>query len=82
MPERVAQTDAYTQLSEVDGSGPFKFVKDQWQPGHKAVYVRNPLRPAISRCPACKLQHSVTPAHRSGHWPRRDALGQDREMGT
>ena len=41
MPERLAQTDAYTQLSEVDGSGPFKFVKDQWQPGHKAVYVRN-----------------------------------------
>jgi len=42
MPERLAQTDAYTQLSEVNGSRPFKFVKDLWQPGHKAVCVRNP----------------------------------------
>ena len=37
--------------------------------------------PVISRCPASKLQHSVTPAHGSGHWPWRDAIGQDREMG-
>jgi peptide/nickel transport system substrate-binding protein len=42
LPERLARTDAYTQLPEVDGSGPFKFVKDQWQPGHKAVCARNP----------------------------------------
>jgi peptide/nickel transport system substrate-binding protein len=42
MPERLAQTDPYTQITEVDGSGPFKFVKEEWQPGHKAVYVKNP----------------------------------------
>jgi hypothetical protein len=42
MPERLAQTDAYTQLREVIGSGLFKFIKDEWQPGHKAVYARNP----------------------------------------
>ena len=42
MPERLAQTDPYTQITEADGSGPFKFVKEEWQPGHKVVYVKNP----------------------------------------
>jgi peptide/nickel transport system substrate-binding protein len=41
LPERLAQTDAFTQVKEVDGSGPFEFVKDEWQPGHKVVYVKN-----------------------------------------
>lgn len=41
LPERLAQIDAFTQVKEVDGSGPFKFVKDEWQPGHKVVYVKN-----------------------------------------
>jgi peptide/nickel transport system substrate-binding protein len=30
------------QITEVDGSGPFKFVKEEWQPGHRVVYVKNP----------------------------------------
>ena len=42
LPERLAQTDAFTQLKEAIGSGPFKFVKDEWQPGHKVVFVKNP----------------------------------------
>ena len=42
LPERLAKTDAFTQITEIDGSGPFKFVKEEWQPGHKAVYVKNP----------------------------------------
>jgi peptide/nickel transport system substrate-binding protein len=42
LPERLAQTDPYTQITEVDGSGPFRFVREEWQPGHKAVYIRNP----------------------------------------
>jgi peptide/nickel transport system substrate-binding protein len=41
MPERVAKTDASTQISEVIGSGPFKFVKAEWVPGSKAVFERN-----------------------------------------
>jgi peptide/nickel transport system substrate-binding protein len=41
MPERVAKTDANEQLKETIGSGPFKFVKDEWVPGSKAVYVKN-----------------------------------------
>jgi peptide/nickel transport system substrate-binding protein len=42
MPERLAKTDAFTQITENIGSGPFKFVKEEWVPGSKVVYVRNP----------------------------------------
>jgi len=42
LPERLAKTDAFTQITEVNGSGPFKFLREEWQPGHKAVYVKNP----------------------------------------
>jgi peptide/nickel transport system substrate-binding protein len=41
MPERLAKTDPYTQITEMIGSGPFKFVKDEFQPGHKVVYIKN-----------------------------------------
>jgi peptide/nickel transport system substrate-binding protein len=42
MPARIASTPADQQIKEVVGSGPFKFAKDEWQPGEQAVYVRNP----------------------------------------
>jgi peptide/nickel transport system substrate-binding protein len=42
MPERLAQTDPFTQIKEAIGSGPFKFVREEWQPGHQVVYVKNP----------------------------------------
>jgi len=42
MPKRVAETDANTQITDYTGSGPFIFKKDEWKPGEKAVYVRNP----------------------------------------
>jgi ABC-type transport system substrate-binding protein len=41
MPERLAKTDPYQQVTETVGSGPFKFVTEEFQPGHKAVYVKN-----------------------------------------
>src|SRR6266403_1968981 len=41
MPERLAKTDAFQQIPEAIGSGPFKFVKEEWETGHKAVFVRN-----------------------------------------
>jgi peptide/nickel transport system substrate-binding protein len=41
MPERVAKTDANTQITETIGSGPFKFVREEWVPGNKAVFVKN-----------------------------------------
>jgi peptide/nickel transport system substrate-binding protein len=42
MPARIAATPADEQIKETIGSGPFKFVKEEWQPGHKVVYIRNP----------------------------------------
>ena len=41
MPERIAKTDAFQQIPEAIGSGPFKFVKEEWVPGSKAVFVKN-----------------------------------------
>ncbi len=41
MPERLAKTDPYQQIPEAIGSGPFKFVKEEWVPGNKAVFVKN-----------------------------------------
>ena len=42
MPKRIADTDPFKQTEEVMGSGPFIFKKDEWKPGDKVVYVRNP----------------------------------------
>src|SRR5580704_10126900 len=41
MPERLAKTDAFQQIPDAVGSGPFKFVKEEWVPGSKAVFVKN-----------------------------------------
>jgi peptide/nickel transport system substrate-binding protein len=41
MPERLANTDPFQQITEAVGSGPFKFVKDEFQPGNRVVYVKN-----------------------------------------
>ena len=42
MPARLAETDPFTPIAEVVGSGPFEFVAAEWVPGRKAVYVKNP----------------------------------------
>src|SRR5215831_17497565 len=44
MPARVAATDPNTQIKAEDviGSGPFMFARDEWKPGEKTVYVKNP----------------------------------------
>jgi peptide/nickel transport system substrate-binding protein len=42
MPRRIAQTPASSQITDATGSGPLIFKKDEWRPGEKAVYVRNP----------------------------------------
>jgi peptide/nickel transport system substrate-binding protein len=41
MPERLAKTDPFQQITEMVGSGPFKFVAAEYQPGNKIVYVKN-----------------------------------------
>jgi peptide/nickel transport system substrate-binding protein len=42
LPERLARTDAFTEINEAIGSGPFKFVREEWEPGHRVVFVKNP----------------------------------------
>jgi peptide/nickel transport system substrate-binding protein len=42
MPKRVAELPISQQLADTTGSGPFVFKKDEWKPGEKVVYVRNP----------------------------------------
>jgi peptide/nickel transport system substrate-binding protein len=42
MPAKIASIDPNTPVTETIGSGPFKFVKEEWQPGAKVVYARNP----------------------------------------
>jgi len=41
MPKRLAETPPGRQIKEQIGSGPFKFVAAEFQPGVKAVYVKN-----------------------------------------
>jgi peptide/nickel transport system substrate-binding protein len=40
MPERIASTDAFKQISEYVGSGPFKFLKDEWVSGASAAWAK------------------------------------------
>src|SRR3979409_2412360 len=41
MPKRMAEMPAGQQIKEQIGSGPFKFVQAEFQPGVKAVYEKN-----------------------------------------
>lgn len=51
MPERLARNPPTKPLTEVLGSGPFLFKRDEWVPGSKVVFVRNPEYVARSEAP-------------------------------
>jgi peptide/nickel transport system substrate-binding protein len=40
MPERMAKTDPMTAVTESIGSGPYRFLRDEWVPGAKAAWGR------------------------------------------
>ena len=40
MPERLANSDPFKPVSEMVGSGPFRFKADEWLSGARAVYTR------------------------------------------
>jgi peptide/nickel transport system substrate-binding protein len=42
MPEKLAMTDPFQQVTDPVGSGPFIFVKEGWIPGAKVLYRKNP----------------------------------------
>jgi peptide/nickel transport system substrate-binding protein len=41
MPKRIADTDAFKQIEEHIGSGPYVFKREEFKPGDKSVYVKN-----------------------------------------
>jgi len=41
IPERLAVTDPFKPVTEVIGSGPYKFVQGEYTPGSRVVYQRN-----------------------------------------
>ncbi len=51
MPKRLADTDPSVPVTEMVGSGPFLFKKDEWVPGNKVVYVKNPNYSPRSEAP-------------------------------
>src|SRR6266478_1282947 len=40
MPERVAKTDTFKQIAEYIGSGPMRFMRNEWVPGAKAAFEK------------------------------------------
>jgi peptide/nickel transport system substrate-binding protein len=42
MREADARTDPNTQVTTTVGSGPFRFIREEWVPGAKVVYTKNP----------------------------------------
>jgi peptide/nickel transport system substrate-binding protein len=40
MPARIAATDPFLQIGEYVGSGPMRFVRNEWVPGAKAVFEK------------------------------------------
>jgi len=42
MPKRVAETDPFKQIDDYTGSGPYILKKDEWKPGEKTVFIKNP----------------------------------------
>ncbi len=52
MPKRIADTPASEQISEYVGSGPFIFNVEEWKPGDKAVFVKNPTYKPRSEPPS------------------------------
>lgn len=41
MPERIAKTDPFKAITDATGSGPFRFVASEWNPGSRAVWAKH-----------------------------------------
>ncbi len=52
MPKRIADTDPFKQIEDYTGSGPYIMKKDEWKPGEKIVYVKNPKYKPRSEAPS------------------------------
>ncbi|MDM0044929.1 ABC transporter substrate-binding protein [Variovorax dokdonensis] len=52
LPERLAKLPTTSPMTEVLGSGPYIFKRDEWVPGNKVVFVRNPNYVPRSEAPS------------------------------
>jgi peptide/nickel transport system substrate-binding protein len=52
LPERLAKLPTNAPINEVLGSGPFIFKRDEWVPGNKVVFLKNPNYLARSEPPS------------------------------
>ncbi len=78
MPKRIADTPGTQQISEATGSGPWIFKTDEWKPGEKVVYIKNPNykpRAEPSLGPGWRQGRQVRP-HRMDLDPRRANGGE------
>ena len=67
MPERLAKTDPSKQVTEMVGSGPYKFVAAEYNTGNRVVYEKNDAYIPRSKPPDSR---------RRGAWPhQRFGLG-------
>ena len=61
MPQRMAQVPASQPIKEYVGSGPFRFVAEEWVSGVRSVYLRNdryvPRQEAPSNTSGAKVVH-------------------------
>jgi len=78
MPERLAKTDPYEQVTEMVGSGPFKFVKSEFEPGHRVVYIKNTdyaprNEPSDCRTTAIGALPSCAVRYEPGSWQSQES---------
>ncbi|BBK41078.1 ABC transporter substrate-binding protein [Allostella vacuolata] len=64
MPKRIADTPPDQNITEIVGSGPFKFVAGEFQPGVKVVYERNTAYVPRSEAPSAMAGGKVAKVDR------------------
>ncbi len=79
MPERLAKTDAFTQITEVVGSGPFKFVAKERNAGH--IVVSPPARRTAPPGPRSPISIASNGASSRIRAPRRRPCNRARSTG-
>ncbi len=61
MPERFGETDPFVAIKEMVGSGPYRFITDEFNPGSRAVYARFdryvPRQEKADRTAGAKIAH-------------------------
>lgn len=78
MPERLARTDANTQVTEMVGSGPYRFIASEYNTGSHVAYRSLPIMSRAanlrSGAPAARWRISPVSSGRSSPMPRHPAL--------